>query len=580
MTNPKMIKKRVFLIDKLYHDRGKKPAVVEYNMNITRIKFINQGIIALIVIFVLLCSSSMSADRSSDSLRQDDGLSSLIKQRIIEWKFPSKINVRGERIYAAVLVESFYKGRTYLPAWSQNGLMVQVEPLIRAVEDAYGDGLTPDYYHLSLIRSLVEKVGQELAPDPILLSDLDILLTDAFLALGCHLSAGCVNPVTIETEWFAKSLKVDVSAVLEQALNKKQIREALMGLRPQKDIYDRLRLALAWYRVLLSKGEWQLISTGPSLKKGSKSDRVVELRKRLTASGDLPTDEGTVSDVFDEKVEQSIIVFQKCHGLECDGIVGRNTFNALNVPLKQRIRQMELNMERLRWILGNIEERFIVVNIANFQLDVIENDKSILSMKVVVGKPYQRTPIFTSKMTYIVINPAWNIPDSIARKEILKKIEKNPNYLAEQNIKVLEEVKGSRKGLPYRFRQEPGPLNPLGTIKFMFPNEYDVYLHDTSAKRLFSENVRTFSHGCTRIEKPLELAEYLFRDDPRWSRKELVAAIEKGTEQTVMIPHPVNVHFLYLTAWVDESGSVQFRNDVYGRDKSLDDALRKKPSLR
>ena len=580
MTNPKMIKKRVFLIDKLYHDRGKKPAVVEYNMNITRIKFINQGIIALIVIFVLLCSNSMSADRSSDSLRQDDGLSSLIKQRIIEWKFPSKINVRGERIYAAVLVESFYKGRTYLPAWSQNGLMVQVEPLIRAVEDAYGDGLTPDYYHLSLIRSLVEKVGQELAPDPILLSDLDILLTDAFLALGCHLSAGCVNPVTIETEWFAKSLKVDVSAVLEQALNKKQIREALMGLRPKKDIYDRLRLALARYRVLLSKGEWQLISTGPSLKKGSKSDRVVELRKRLTASGDLPTDEGTVSDVFDEKVEQSIIVFQKCHGLECDGIVGRNTFNALNVPLKQRIRQMELNMERLRWILGNIEERFIVVNIANFQLDVIENDKSILSMKVVVGKPYQRTPIFTSKMTYIVINPAWNIPDSIARKEILKKIEKNPNYLAEQNIKVLEEVKGSRKGLPYRFRQEPGPLNPLGTIKFMFPNEYDVYLHDTSAKRLFSENVRTFSHGCTRIEKPLELAEYLFRDDPRWSRKELVAAIEKGTEQTVMIPHPVNVHFLYLTAWVDESGSVQFRNDVYGRDKSLDDALRKKPSLR
>ena len=580
MTNTKMINKRVFFIDKLYHDRGKKPAVVEYNMNITRIKFINQGIIAIIVIFLLLCTNSMSADRSSDSLRQDDGLSSLIKQRIIEWRSPSKINVRGERIYAAVLVESFYKGRTYLPAWSQNGHMVQVEPLIRAVEDAYGDGLTPDYYHLSLIRSLVEKVGQELAPDTILLSDLDILLTDAFLALGCHLSAGCVNPVTIETEWFAKSLKVDVSTVLEQALKKKQIREALMGLRPQKDIYDRLRLALARYRVLLSKGEWQLISTGPRLKKGSKSDRVVELRKRLTASGDLPADEGTVSDVFDEKVEQSIIVFQKRHGLECDGIVGRNTFNALNVPLKQRIRQMELNMERLRWILGNIEERFIVVNIANFQLDVIENDKSILSMKVVVGKPYQRTPIFTSKMTYIVINPAWNIPDSIARKEILKKIEKNPNYLVEQNIKVLEELKGPRKALPYRFRQEPGPLNPLGTIKFMFPNEYDVYLHDTSAKRLFSENVRTFSHGCTRIEKPLELAEYLFRDDPRWSRKELVAAIEKGTEQTVMIPHPVNVHFVYLTAWVDESGSIQFRNDVYGRDKSLDEALRKKPALR
>ena len=549
-------------------------------MHIILIKFINRGIIAIIAILILLCTNSISADRSLDFRRQDDGISSTIKQRIIKWRSPSKVYVRGERIYAAVLVESFYKGRTYLPAWSQDGHLTQVETLLRAVEDAHGDGLTPDYYHLSLIRSLVDKVGQELTPDPILLSDLDILLTDAFLTLGCHLSAGCVNPVTIETEWFAKTLKVDVSSVLEQALKKKQIREALAGLGPQKDIYGRLKQGLAHYRELLSKGEWQLISTGPRLKKGSKSDRVVELRKRLTASGDLPAGETTVSDVFDEKVEQSVIVFQKRHGLKIDGVVGRNTFNALNVPLRQRIRQMELNMERLRWILSNIEERFIVVNIADFKLYVIENDKPILSMKVVVGKPYQRTPIFTSKMTYIVINPAWNIPDSIARKEILEKIEKNPNYLAEQDIKVLKDLKVSGKALPYRFRQEPGPLNPLGTIKFMFPNEYDVYLHDTPAKRLFSEDVRTFSHGCTRIEKPLELAEYLFRDDPRWSRNELVAAIEKGTEQTIMIPHPVNVHFLYLTAWVDESGSIQFRNDIYGRDNILDEALRKKTSLR
>ena len=294
----------------------------------------------------------------------------------------------------------------------------------------------------------------------------------------------------------------------------------------------------------------------------------------------MPADETTVRDVFDEKVEQAVIVFQTRHGLKVDGVVGRDTLNALNVTLKQRIRQMELNMERLRWILSNLEERFIVVNIANYQLYVLENDKPVLSMKVVVGKPYQRTPVFTSKLTYIVINPAWNIPDSIAQKEILKKIEKDPNYLAEQNITVLKGTQVTGKALPYRFRQEPGPLNPLGTIKFMFPNEYDVYLHDTPAKRLFSENVRTFSHGCTRIEKPLELAEYLLRDDPRWSRKELLEAIEKGTEQTVIIQHPVNVHFLYLTAWVDESGSVQFRNDIYGRDKSLDAALRKKPSLR
>jgi murein L,D-transpeptidase YcbB/YkuD len=541
-----------------------------------------------------LCTSGISAE-SADSPFQDNGLSSLIEKRITEWSDPSADIVRGERIYAAVLVESFYKGRNYRPAWSQNGHLVQVEALIRAVEDTYGDGLSPQYYHLAPIISLVDKVGQESAPDSVQLSDLDILLTDAFLTLGCHLSAGCVNPVTIETEWFANSLKVDVSSVLEQALNKKQVREALMELRPQKDVYSRLRLALARYRELFSKGEWPLVSSGSRLKKGSRSDRVVELRKRLAASSDLLADEAMGGDLFDEKVEQSVIIFQKRHGLKIDGVVGRDTLDALDVPLKQRIRQMELNMERLRWILGNIEERFIVVNIANFRLDVIEHDKSILSMKVVVGKPYRRTPIFTAKMTYLVINPVWNIPDSIARKEILKKIKKDPHYLAEQNIKVfsgwraqeqpidaerIDWSKVTAKALPYRLRQEPGPLNALGTLKFMFPNKYDVYLHDTPAKNLFSDNVRAFSHGCTRIEKPLELAEYLLRDDPRWSQKELVAALEKGTEQIVQILRPLNVHVLYLTAWVDESGLVQFRNDIYGRDKSLDEALREQPTLR
>ena len=560
----------------------------------TRISFICKGVIAPLIIMFFLCTSGISAE-SADSPFQDNGLSSLIEKRITEWSDPSADIVRGERIYAAVLVESFYKGINYRPAWSQNGHLVQVEALIRAVEDTYGDGLSPQYYHLAPIISLVDKVGQESAPDSVQLSDLDILLTDAFLTLGCHLSAGCVNPVTIETEWFANSLKVDVSSVLEQALNKKQVREALMELRPQKDVYSRLRLALARYRELFSKGEWPLVSSGSRLKKGSRSDRVVELRKRLAASSDLLADEAMGGDLFDEKVEQSVIIFQKRHGLKIDGVVGRDTLDALNVPLKQRIRQMELNMERLRWILGNIEERFIVVNIANFRLDVIEHDKSILSMKVVVGKPYRRTPIFTAKMTYLVINPVWNIPDSIARKEILKKIKKDPHYLAEQNIKVfsgwraqeqpidaerIDWSKVTAKALPYRLRQEPGPLNALGTLKFMFPNKYDVYLHDTPAKNLFSDNVRAFSHGCTRIEKPLELAEYLLRDDPRWSQKELVAALEKGTEQIVQILRPLNVHVLYLTAWVDESGLVQFRNDIYGRDKSLDEALREQPTLR
>ncbi len=559
----------------------------------TRINLREKGIIALFIVIVFLCAYGVSSEGSSSVQVNDSGIGLLIKSKVTEWETLSKTFIGGDRIYSSILVERFYKGRNYQPAWSRDGHLMQADILIRAVEEAYGDGLTPDYYHIGLIKSLVDRSEKKL-PEPMRMADLDILLTDAFLTLGCHLSGGCVNPVTIESEWFAKRGNVDVSAVLEQALKKKRIREALMKLRPEQDSYARLRQALAWYRGLLLNDEWPRVSNGPLLKKKSASDRVVELRKRLAASGDLEADEARVGKLFDEKLEQAVIIFQKRHGLKADGIVGSVTLSALNVPLKQRIRQMVLNMERLRWILGNPEQRSIVVNIADFKLDVIENGKSILSMKVVVGKPYQRTPVFTANMTYLVINPSWNIPDSIARNEILKKIKKNPDYLAEQNIKVLR-GRGSRgeeidpetvdwsvitaNTLKYGFRQEPGSLNPLGRIKFMLPNRFDVYLHDTPSKRLFSENVRTFSHGCTRIEKPIELGEYVLRHAPGWTREKLLSAIEKGTEQKVMIPNPLNVHFLYLTAWVDERGILQFRNDIYGRDKSLDEALQKKPAL-
>src|SRR5208283_3404142 len=348
-----------------------------------KINFQHKGIIALFLVIVWLSTRSASSETLSFVAPQDSGPGLLIKKSVTEWTVPSKTVINGERIYSAVLIQSFYKARKYQPAWSQEGHLMQAETLIKAVEEAYGDGLTPDYYHLQSIRSLVRTVEKESFSDASHLADLDILLTDTFLTLGCHLSGGCVNPVTIETEWFAKRQTVDVSAVLEQALKSKQIRESLDRLRPDQASYNRLRQALARYRELLSKGEWPLISNGPSLKKGSRSDRVVELRKRLAVPGDLEPGEAGGGGLFDEKLMQSVINVQKRHGLKPDGIVGPATLNALNVPLKERIRQMELNMERLRWILGNREQRSIVINIANFQLDVIENGKSVISMKVV-----------------------------------------------------------------------------------------------------------------------------------------------------------------------------------------------------
>lgn len=560
-----------------------------------QIKSTGKRIILLVLSVVFLSACDVTPEKSPDFQSPALVLDPLIEKRITEWKTPSTEAIREERIYSAVLVKNFYKGRNFKPAWSQDGRLTQADTIIKAVEEAYDDGLTPDHYHLVPIRSLVNKAGKYPIKDASLMADLDILLTDAFLTLGCHLSGGCVDPVTIETEWFAKQGTVDVSSALEQAIRNKLIREALMMLRPEQGAYGRLRKALTRYRELSLRGEWPLVSAGIRLEKGSVSDRVLELRRRLAASGDLEAVETKPADLFDEKLEQSVIFFQKRHGLNEDGVVGSATFNALNVPLKQRIRQIELNMERLRWILSNQEQRYIVVNIANFSLDVIEDLKPVLSMKVVVGKPFLRTPVFTARMTYIIINPSWNVPDSIARKELLGNIQKNPQYLAGQNIKVLrgwstkeEEIapetidwlKITPENLPYRFRQKPGPLNPLGHIKFMLPNKFDVYLHDTNARRLFSADTRAFSHGCTRIEKPVELAEYLLRDDPAWSRERLLAAMDKGLERKVILPHPLNVHFLYLTAWVDGEGTLQFRKDIYGRDSLLDEALRRKPSFK
>jgi L,D-transpeptidase YcbB len=547
--------------------------------------------LVLLVLFLCSCIYSISFGQEESASIRDKEVRSRILNTITVLKKGSE-KIGSEQISSAILVNSFYKGRDYVPAWIENGRPFQVETLIKAIEDAYGDGLSPSFYHLEEIKKLAEKLEKDTTSDAGQLSDLDILMTDAFLTLGCHLSAGCVNPVTLETKWFAKSLKVDVSSVLEQALKKRQIREALIELRPEKDIYNRLKSALARHRELALKGERPMVPAGPTLKKGDRSERIAELRNRLESFGDLLPDESEPRDLFDDKLEQAVINFQKRHGLKADGALGRDTLSALNIPLSHRIRQMELNMERLRWILGNQENRYIVVNIADFRLDVIENDKPVLSMKVVVGRPYMSTPIFSARMTQIVINPPWNIPAKIARNEILKDVQKNSHYLEEQHIDVvngpgylgkaidtsnIDWSKLSPKDLTYRFRQTPGKWNALGTLKFMFPNEYDVYLHDTPAKNLFSQNVRTFSHGCIRIEKPLDLAEYLLRDDQRWSRKEIETAIGEGLEQTVKIPKPLNVHFLYLTAWVDENNVVQFRNDIYGRDASLDKALQKRP---
>jgi murein L,D-transpeptidase YcbB/YkuD len=553
-----------------------------------------------IVLFLLViffsCAPGLSAQGKMPGVYPHALVTRLIKNRLEAYRSRPPGPPDSEKIYSLEAVGDFYMDRNYGPAWFGDKGFADAESMVRAIRESSGDGLTPGYYHLRTIEDLLGKAYAIREPgtfvDPGILVDLDLLLTDSFFTLAHHLSQGVVNQTTFGPEWSITG-NGDISKVLTAALERHSVAGTLREFAPRTPEYAELRNAFERYRKMAKNDDQQPMPGGPLLKKGMRSARVPELRKRLAWLGDLDGQTGTRGDLFDRMLEQAVTRFQERHGLKADGIVGPSTLDAMNVPMEERARQIVVNLDRLRWRDRKNSDSYLVVNIARFELDVVEKGEVVLSMKVVVGKPFLDTPVFRGRMTYLVLNPVWNVPDSIAKKEILPKARKDPRYLKKEDITILrgwgedeEEVNPAAvrwrsvtpRNLNFRFRQEPGPLNPLGRIKFMFPNKYNVYLHDTPAKNLFSQDVRTFSHGCIRIEKPLELAEYVLKGDPRWTKESIEAAIESGSTQEVRLPRPVDVYVVYVTAWVDRNGSVQFRNDVYGRDADLYSALSQNPA--
>ncbi|MEJ2206100.1 MAG: L,D-transpeptidase family protein, partial [Gemmatimonadota bacterium] len=276
--------------------------------------------------------------------------------------------------------------------------------------------------------------------------------------------------------------------------------------------------------------------------------------------------------------------FQLRHGLDADGVVGAATVAALNVPAQERLRALELNMERWRWLPEDLGERHVEVNIAAFQLQVVERGHVVQSHRVVVGRQYRQTPMFTGAMTYLVFSPYWHVPPSIAAIDKLPVVREDPGYLRAQHMVVLDRatneevdparvdwasITGRELNLRYRLRQDPGPWNALGGVKFMFPNRHNVYLHDTPSRELFNRTARSFSSGCIRVEDPLALAEYVLGDPVRWSRDAIREAAARTGEQTVRLDRPIPVHLLYWTAWAAQDGTVHFRDDLYGRDPAV-----------
>ncbi|MCE9648868.1 MAG: L,D-transpeptidase family protein [Parvibaculum sp.] len=340
--------------------------------------------------------------------------------------------------------------------------------------------------------------------------------------------------------------------------------------------------AISMYRQIQNWGGWEAIPQGEKLEKGMRDRRVALVRKRLLATGDLTASEGDQA-LFDDAVVQAVRRFQSRHGLDPDGSLGRATLAAMNVPVAARIQQLEVNLKRLNDVAPTLGRRYVFVNIAGQEVEAVEDGDVVIRKRVIVGKEDRQTPEHSSKITYIALNPYWNVPQSIAMKDLLPKIRRNPQFLQRMGIRVL---KGWGENAPevdpstvdwsaadvtrqYRLRQDPSRLNSLGTVKINFPNPFAVYLHDTPVKTLFGRQARNFSSGCVRVQDVRDLAAWLLKDANGWDRKRIDATIAGGEHKDVSLPQPVPIYLMYLTAWVGEDGVVNFRDDVYDRDRKL-----------
>jgi murein L,D-transpeptidase YcbB/YkuD len=525
---------------------------------------------------------------------------------------PPKLYVGKDPLRTAAMLTRFYEGRGYQPAWTSSaGVLPIVDTFLQVLqEEAEREGLQANDYHLAKIKATLTEmhsrtgVAKPLSPN--ILVDLDFLLTDACLRYSADVSLGDVPLDALDEKWFEKNGEVDLVPALQTALQTNTIEAALRSFPPQQEGYVKLREVLAQYRTIAAQGGWPTIPTGLTLQLGDRGERIIRLQGRLYASGDLTTmplpsvttpvntasmkEHGVVSvpseggSFFDEITEQAVKNFQHRHNLSVTGVVNGETLTALNVTVDIRARQISRNLERWRRLPYDLGKRYIAVNVPDFMLEVVENDQPVMDMKVVVGKMMaeRSTPTFSAPMTYVVLNPYWNVPKTIAEKELFPLSRKNPKYFARNNFTVRRIPVGTKQvpdpnaidgsmisvqTYQYFLRQGPGPKNALGRVKFMFPNPHSVYLHDTPSKDLFNRTVRAFSHGCIRVEKPIELAEYLLQGTPKGSRSSILATLKRNKEQTVWLPEPVPVHIQYWTAWVEDDGSLQFRNDLYGYDR-------------
>jgi murein L,D-transpeptidase YcbB/YkuD len=467
----------------------------------------------------------------------------------------------------------FYPGASPTPRWvDDRGPLPPARRLRAALERAEAEGLPPDRYGLTAIAARWE------APAPSEEACLDLLLTAAFDRYGRDLATGLVAPGEADPTWhLPPPAGFDPVAALRAAPSDADPKKQLEALAPAFGLYARLRAALARYRRLAAEGGWTTTPPGPPLGPGDDGEWLAVLRERLRREGDLDAGGSSLDRSRDAALTEAVRRFQRRHGLLADGVVGPRTLAALNRPVGQRIAQLRRAMERLRWLPRDLGRHYVFVNTAAFELSVVEDDRTVLGMRVIVGAPDQPTPSFTATLRSLTINPYWNVPRRIARDTLVPRERLRPGYLVARGFRVLDPGTGqwrrpdatSLSVAAPQLRQEPGPGNLMGRLSFGFPNPFDVFLHDTPDRSLFEREVRACSEGCVRIERAMALALHTLRRAPQWTEERIQEEIDARRHRVLPLPEPIPVYVVYLPSWVDEAGLAHFRPDHYEREQVL-----------
>ena len=519
---------------------------------------LKRSLAALALGAALLTSPAFAADPAA--------IETSLKRSTISW---ANANVSTERMRAG------YAARGYAPIWMNGTELTPLgAELVTEAAAAYRDGLEPSEYLNAIAGFSDVSTPQEAAR-------AELALTSMFLTLGQDLYSGLTTPSVASKTIVIGRKKAPWTRWIAGAASQGP-KEMLRTLRPNHPQYAQLRAMLAGYRTQMMNGGWTPIAGGGTLKLGMNDPHVGQLRRNLRARAYDIAPDAANPNLFDAGLEEAVRHFQERHGLTADGVAGPNTIAAMNVPASKRVEQIAINLERWRWLPRDLGEQHVLVNQAGYELFLKDGDRTVDRRRVIVGKPYHQTPIFSDEMIYAEFNPTWTVPASIAGKEMLPKIRQNPAYLADQGYALYtswkpgaepanpygvdwSSVSGSR--FPYRVVQGPGPTNALGRVKFIFPNKHAIYMHDTPSRSLFSKAGRAFSHGCIRVHEPLDFARKIFALNGGMDPAQVDAVVASKKTTRVNLDRKLPVHLAYFTAWVNERGVPSFFNDVYERDR-------------